>query len=286
MTRCIDAHQHFWKLARGDYRWLTSELGPLYRDFGPRDLAPKLRAHGIASTVLVQAADSLAESQFLLALADANEFVAGVVAWIDFDALDASDQLAALALHPKIVGVRPMIQDIADDTWMLRPELARVFERIAELDLAFDALVKPRHLAHVHELVARHPALKVVVDHAGKPDVASGLHSLGFARWVEDMRRLARHPNVHCKMSGLVTEASANWTVATLAPYVAVLLEHFGAQRLMWGSDWPVVELAGGYDAWRRASEELLGSLRSDERAAVFGGNAQTFYGLSGSMSS
>lgn len=283
MSRRIDAHQHFWRLDRGDYRWLTPALAPLYRDFLPRDLAPKLRAHAIDATILVQAADSLAESQFLLALAEANTFIAGVVVWVDLEARDAVDHLNALARHPKCVGVRPMIQDIADDAWMLKAECDDALRAVAQLGLTFDALVKPRHLPYLIRLAERHPDMKLVVDHGAKPAVAAGRNGSEFAKWRANLKELAQSPRVHCKLSGLVTEAGPEWTTEDLEPFVEVLWETFGGERLMWGSDWPVVELAGGYDVWWSAAHRLLGSLTVEQRDAVFGGNAATTYGLPGS---
>lgn len=280
MSLRIDAHQHFWSLARGDYRWLGPELRPLYRDFGPCDLAPYLAAHGIDATVLVQAADTVAETEFLLEIASARRFVAGVVGWVDFEAADAPDVLARLAQSEKLVGVRPMIQDLADERWMLRAQFAPVFRALIQLDLAFDALVKPQHLKHLAQLLEQHPELRVVIDHGAKPDVAAGRDWRGFAAWRSNLRALAAHPGVHCKLSGLVTEAAPGWTLDDLRPFSDELFAAFSAQRLMWGSDWPVVELAGGYDRWMHAARALGANLHPAEQLALFGASAAAFYGL------
>lgn len=281
MSVRIDAHQHFWELARGDYRWLTPASKGLYRDFGPADLLPRLHVGGIDRTVLVQAADSVAETEYLLALAARHELVAGVVGWVDLEAPDACDVLTRLARHDKLVGVRPMLQDLADDEWLLRPALAPALRALVELDLRFDALVLPRHLRHLRTFVERHPELAVVVDHGAKPRIADGGRAWsGFAAWRAELSALSAFPNVSVKLSGLATEAQPDWHAADLRPFVEVLLDSFGPARCMWGSDWPVVELAGGYERWWDATDVILRALDSRERDAVFGGNAQRFYGL------
>jgi L-fuconolactonase len=270
----IDAHQHFWRIARGDYGWLTPALAPIFRDFGPADLAPILARHGIERTILVQAAPTVAETEFLLAIAHATPFVAGVVGWVDFDARDAPDVVASLAADTRLVGVRPMVQDVADDDWLARPSHAPVFEAIAAHGLVFDALVLPRHLPRLVHVLERHPGLTVVVDHGAKPRIREG----AIAPWRADMATIATHPRAHCKLSGLVTEAPPNAGLDVLAPYIDTLLDRFGPERLLWGSDWPVVELAGGYDHWREISLAALGGLAATERAAVLGGTAERLY--------
>lgn len=272
----IDAHQHFWRLDRGDYGWLTPDLTPLYRDFLPADLEPLRRNAGIRGTVLVQAAPTTAETRFLLGLADTTPWIAGVVGWVDLEEADAPKQLAALREAPAFLGVRPMIQDLPDPAWMLRPTLEPALQILTELGLRFDALVKPAHLGNLVRLLERHPDLRVAIDHGGKPEIRAG----SFDGWARDMTQLARETNAVCKLSGLVTEAAPDWSDQNLQPYVDLLLEAFGPGRLLWGSDWPVVELAGGYEAWRGASLRLLDDLDSRDRAGVLGENARRFYGL------
>ena len=281
MSPRIDAHQHFWKLARGDYRWLGPELTPLYRDFGPADLAPLRARHGIDGSVLVQAADSVAETEYMLALAAQDPTILGVVGWVDFEAKDVADTLERLARNPKLVGVRPMLQDIPDVRWMLRDNLAPAFAALVELNLAFDALVKPPHLPHLVRLVDRHPDLRIVVDHGAKPTISAGERWPARAAWSADLRRLAAHPRLHCKLSGLVTEASRDWSDADLAPFAHELVEIFTPQRTMWGSDWPVVDLAGGYSRWYESAHAVFAGLHAGERRALFGATAAEFYGLS-----
>ena len=278
----IDAHQHFWQLDRGDYRWLTPELGPLYRDFQPADLQPELQAHGIRHTILVQAADSLAETEYLLALADRTPFVAGVVGWVDLAAPAAARDLARLCRHRKLVGIRPMLQDLPEDDWMLRRDLDAAYRAVIEHGLVFDALVKPRHLPHLIRLVDIYPELRVVIDHAAKlPILPLDQTWSQLPRWRRDLTTLAGNPNVACKLSGLVTEAHPAWTAAELRPVAESVLELFTPARVLWGSDWPVVLRNGSYARWWDATQELLQGLRPADRDAILGGNAARVY-LSG----
>ncbi|WGR95595.1 amidohydrolase family protein [Bradyrhizobium sp. ISRA443] len=270
----IDAHHHVWTLARADYGWLTPELAPIYRDFGLADLAPHLAAAGIEGTILVQAAPTEAETAFMLDIAKGAELVRGVVGWIDFDADDAVARIDAIAARELLVGLRPMVQDIADDDWLLRPALTAQCEAMARHHLVFDALVLPRHLPRLMQVVDRHPDLQFVLDHFGKPQLASG----EIAGWKNDVTRLAARANVVCKLSGLVTEAAPNWKVDDLREAVDHVLGCFGPRRMLWGSDWPVVNLAGGYASWFAASESLLADLSADEKAAIYGGNAARIY--------
>ena len=272
----IDAHQHFWKLSRGDYDWMDPSNAVLYRDRSPEDLAPLMEAAGVTKTVVVQAAPTTAETHFLLEIADSTPWVAGVVGWIDLTARDAASQLGDLAQRAKFRGVRPMIQDIEDPDWMLDPVLEPALHALCEHGLCFDALVLPHHLDNLLVLLNRHPDLPVVIDHAAKPRIANG----HFGEWAKAMERIARESAAHCKLSGLVTEASADWETDTLRPYCDHLLSSFGTDRILWGSDWPVVDLAGGYARWRDASLDLLSALEASERSAILGRNAERFYRL------
>lgn len=272
--RRIDSHQHLWEIARGDYGWLTPALGPIHRDFGPGDLTPHLARHGIDATILVQAAPTAAETAYLLAVAARTGFVAGVVGWSDFEAGDAARRIARLARDPLLVGLRPMVQDIDDPLWLQRRALAPAFAALIAENLVFDALLLPRHIVPMLAVLERHPALSVVIDHAAKPDLVAG----DLAGWREGMAALAAHPNTVCKLSGLVTEAAPGWTVETLRPVVAHLLETFGPQRLLWGSDWPVVTLRATYERWFETAQALLAGLTEAERDAVLGGNAERVY--------
>ena len=224
----IDAHQHFWRMDRGDYGWLTPKDHPkIARDFSPAELAPLLAAGRIDKTVLVQAAPTEAETQFLLELAAATPFVAGVVGWVDFEAPDAAARIARLSANSRLVGLRPMIQDIADVEWMLRPELAPALDAMQRGDLCFDALVKPRHLPALAEFLDRYPDLAVVIDHGAKPDIAGS----GLDMWATYIRHIAKSSKAFCKLSGLASEAGPGWSAATLKPYVDVLLESPSGRR-------------------------------------------------------
>jgi L-fuconolactonase len=270
----IDAHQHFWRVDRGDYGWIPPDDQTLYRDYLPADLEPHLAKHGVEGTILVQAAPTSAETDFLLGLAKRTPFVFGVVGWADFDHQGAPSTIARLAENPLLVGLRPMVQDIPDDDWLLRPELDPAFRALVDLGLVFDALVLPRHLSRLLVVLDRYPTLKVVVDHAAKPRVSERR----LAPWRAEIEAVAAHPNAVCKLSGLVTEAGPSWGVEDLRPYVDYLLASFGPDRLIWGSDWPVVNRAGGYELWWRATDELLRSRGPSERTAVLGGNAARVY--------
>ncbi len=273
----VDAHHHVWRLDRGDYGWLTPALASIYRDFGLADLRPLLAPAGIGATVLVQAAPTVAETEFLLHVARASEgLVRGVVGWVDLAANDAVPTLARLANEPMLKSIRPMLQDLPDPEWILREEVGRAVSALAGLGLRLDALVRVPQLPSLLRLVDRHPDLAVVIDHGAKPEISTG----GWEPWACRIAALARNPRVECKVSGLVTEAGPHWTDDGLRRYVDHLLECFGPPRLLWGSDWPVVDLAGGYRRWWKATEKLLSGLPVADREAILGGNALRFYGL------
>ena len=274
----VDAHQHFWRLSRGDYAWLTPELRALYRDFEPSDLAPLLAENNVAATVLVQAAATEEETHFLFALARKHAFIQGVVGWTDFAAPDAAPRIAALAAAGggMLKGLRPMIQDIADPHWVQRPELDAAFAAMIAHDLAFDALVKPAHIPALLARLARHPSLRTVIDHAAKPDIAHG----GFDAWAPLLQRLARETGAYCKLSGLLTEARSGATADDFAPYVEHVFACFGPERVLWGSDWPVLDLASEYSAWLDMARGLVDRHAPGFAAKVFGENAVRFYRL------
>jgi L-fuconolactonase len=270
----IDAHHHLWSLARGDYGWLTPELASIYRDFGLPDLAPQLAAAGIEGAILVQAAPTEAETLYLLDIANNADLVRGVVGWTDFDAADAVARIDALCARKLLVGLRPMVQDVADDDWLLRPALAPLLAAMARAGLLFDALVKPRHLQRLLQVVDRHSYLTFVLDHCGKPALGSG----ETESWQRDIALLAERPNIVCKLSGLVTEAKPDWQLADLRRTVDHVLVCLSPQRVLWGSDWPVVNLAGGYAPWLAATETLLADLSQHEKAHILGGTAARIY--------
>lgn len=273
----IDAHQHFWHPARGDYGWMPEDNETLFRPYGPVDLATEMAATGIARTILVQAAPTIEETEYMLGIADATPSVAGVVGWIDFETPDHRTQLERLAHHPKFKGVRPMIQDIPDPDWMLRDDIAWAYDAIKDLDLTFDALGFPMHLDNFLTLLTRYPDMRVVVDHCMKPQIAQGVE-VGFPEWAAGLRRIADETSAFCKLSGLVTEDGADWSVERLRPYAHHVLEVFGPERVMWGSDWPVCRLRGEYGDWFSAARDLTSHLTDSAQTRIFDGTAREFY--------
>lgn len=272
----VDAHHHLWRLSRGDYGWLTPEVGALYRDVEPADFTPHLKRNGIDRSVVIQAAPTVAETLFLCELARDNPFIAAVVGWVDFADPASRADLERLKALPPFRGVRPMIQDIAEDAWMLRDELTHTFSALVALDLSFDALIQPRHLPHLIELVTRHPDLRLVINHCGKPEIRDWTPGdADFRNWADGMVWLARNSSAFCKLSAMPTRAAPGWTTRTFRPYSEVLLGAFGPERLMWASDWPVLERNGDYDGWLGAARELVD--RRDAEA-VFGTTARRFY--------
>ena len=275
----IDAHQHFWHPERGDYGWMPKDDPVLSRPYAPAELWPQLQAAGVEGTVLVQAAPTVAETEYMLGIADAAPWVLGVVGWVDFEKPSDLAELKRLSGHPKFKGVRPMIQDIPDDGWMLREDVQWAFRALCDLGLRFDALGFPRHLANFLTILKRYPTMQVVVDHCMKPQIRDKSDSQ-FRFWADGMSRIADETAAVVKFSALITEADADWTVEDLRPYVDHVFAAFGAERVMWGSDWPVCRLRGEYADWRAAALELTAGLSDVDRALVYGGTAAGFYGL------
>ncbi|WP_322991662.1 amidohydrolase family protein [Limnohabitans sp.] len=275
----IDAHFHCWQLARADYGWLTSDLAPIYRDVAVADWQQQALAWGVNGGVLVQAAPTAQETTFLLQQAHDNPCVLGVVGWIDMLAPDAVDQVAQCAAQPMLKGLRPMLQDLSDPDWILQPAIQPVLSAMAQSGLVFDALIKPVHIPRILKLTQAHPDLTVVVDHGAKPVI----DALAMDAWAQSITQLARetHPDrVVCKMSGLWTEAPKGQPVEAVRPWCEALLAIWGPQRLLWGSDWPVLELSGTYGAWRKLTLEVLSKLSAHEKNAVLGDNARRTYRL------
>jgi L-fuconolactonase len=268
----IDSHQHFWVPARGDYGWMNGPgLEAIRKPILPSDLAPMLAQCGIAKTVLVQAAPTVHETEYMLGLADATEFVAKVVGWVDFENADDMRQMERLAQHPKFAGVRPMIQDLPDPEWMHGKNVAWAFDAIVDLDITFDALGFPIHLEPFLRLFDRYPKMRIVVDHCMKPRIRDN----AFDDWASGIKKIADETSVFCKLSGLATEASSGWTAASLRPYAGHILDCFGPRRVMWGSDWPVLNLNGSYQSWHEAALDFVLPKGRDH---VFGLTAAAFY--------
>jgi L-fuconolactonase len=272
----VDAHHHLWHPARGDYGWMPPDNPVLSRPYRLAEAEALFRAHGVGQSVIVQAAPTIAETEYMLGIADSSDVVAGVVGWIDFESPDDRRHLERFAAHPKFRSVRPMVQDIADDDWLLRPDIRWAFDAVRDLGLAFDALGFPQHGRRFLEIFQRYPELRVVIDHCLKPRIGEGQFDL----WARDIERIARETSASCKLSGLVTEAGEDCSAAALKPYVDHVLASFGPARVMWGSDWPVCRLRMEYGDWLASAKALTGHLGADERTALFKTNAQRFYRL------
>jgi len=275
----IDAHQHFWRYRPDTHGWISDEMAVLKRDFLPEDLEPLLRARGFDGCVAVQAAQSINETRFLLELAERHAFIKAVVGYVDLLSPDLDGQLELFCEHPRFRGVRHIAQDEPDERWLARPEVVRAVGALRAHGLSYDILVYARQLPAALELAGRLPDQPFVLDHLAKPEIRDGR----LEPWRTQIRRLAEHANVACKVSGLVTEADwRRWTPADFRPYLEVALEAFGPRRLMIGSDWPVCLLAGDYDRVVGLAAGFVASLSADERTAILGANATRFYGITG----
>jgi L-fuconolactonase len=273
----VDSHQHVWKVGLFDYPWMSPDLGVLYRDYAPQDLEAVLSGSGVGRSILVQASNSMEETRWMLSLADAHPFVAGVVGWVDLASGEAGRQLDELRAHPRFSGVRHLVESEADTDWLVRPAVLEGLGELAARGLPFDLLVHTKHLKHVPTIVEACPDLRMVVDHLAKPAIASR----EFDEWATAIERVAAIESLHCKLSGLVTEADhRHWRVDDLRPYVEHALACFGPSRLMYGSDYPVCLLAASYDRVLDACRALLDGLDEVGRSAIFGENAARFYSL------
>ncbi|HEV8098166.1 MAG TPA: amidohydrolase family protein [Gaiellaceae bacterium] len=270
----VDAHQHFWDPELADYPWMTDELASLRRRYAPGDLEPLLRAHGVAGTIAVQARASLDETAALLATAEQAPFVVGVVGWIDLTAADAAGTLAGFG--GRLVGIRHQVHDERDARWLLRDDVQRGLRAVGAAGLAYDLLVRTRELPAALETARRHPELRLVLDHVAKPPLASG----ELDAWAAGVEALSRLPNVTCKLSGLVTEASPSWQADELVSCLRRALDWFGAERCMFGSDWPVCLLAADYGQVLGLVTAALRGASEDERTAVLGGTALATYAV------
>ena len=265
----IDAHQHFWRIGRGDYGWMDDSVAAIRHDRLPADLHPLASSGGVEGTVLVQAAPTLEETLFLLDLAQGEPLVRGVVGWIDLEG-DVDAQLRQID-HPALRGIRPMLQDIPATDWVLRDNVVAGLRKVATRGLRMDVLITPRHLPVIDRLAHLIPDLPMVVDHCAKPTfpVSEG--------WRQGIRALAAHPQVFCKLSGLANEHGPGWSADTLRPVTDHVIGAFGAARVMWGSDWPVLELAGHYEDWLAVAQQLVAPQGHPE---VFAGTAARFYDI------
>ncbi len=280
MDGIVDAHHHFWDPATATYPWMTEAVAPLRRRFDADVLRPELARVGVRGTVVVQARHSLDETRELLETAEATDFVKGVVGWVDLTDPGIADVLAATLAGPNgrwLVGIRHQVHDEADPSWLMRRDVARGLDAVESAGLTFDLLVRPRELPATLGVVREHPALRFVLDHIGKPPIAAGV----LEPWASLISSFGPLPNVTCKLSGLVTEADhATWRPDDLRPYVAKVVDTFGPDRLLFGSDWPVCLLAASYGQVVEALVACLDDLSAPERSAVMGANAVRTYGL------
>jgi L-fuconolactonase len=301
MTSTIDAHQHFWQLGprldRGRYQgravdapprhwnqshfnydWLDKpELAPIRRDYLPPDLKPHLQAEGVDYSIFVQTQHNREETLWAFDLSSDYPFIAGVVGWVDLTSENCESELSEFLSYPKFVGIRHVVQDEPDDDFLIRDDVLRGLKTLEEHGVPFDLLLYVKHLRHVSTLARALPDLPMVIDHLAKPRIKE--HAT--EDWLAPFREASTYPNIYCKLSGMVTEADwRNWTADDLRPYVQAALESFGPDRLMFGSDWPVCELAASYGEVRQALVEALGPISESERSAIFGGTASRFYRL------
>jgi L-fuconolactonase len=273
----IDAHQHFWRHDEREYGWIDDSLAALRRDFLPADLKPELECNGFQGCVAVQARQALEETRWLLELAEHAPFILGVVGWVDLRSPRVRFELESLGRYPELVGVRHIVQSEPDERFLLQPDFLRGIAMLEEFDLAYDILIYGRHLSVAAEFVARFPRQRFVLDHLAKPPIKSG----AIDDWARGIRKLASFPNACCKVSGLVTEADwQKWKPEDLRPYLDVAFECFGASRLMIGSDWPVCTVAGPYSRVMDVMKDYLRKFSAEERDAVLGGNAASFWRL------
>ena len=273
----IDSHQHFWKYDVQRHSWITDEMKVLKRDYLPADLLPELQANGMSGCITVQVDQSEQETQFLLELARQHDVIKGVVGWVDLQSPEISERLRHFSQFEKLCGFRHIVQSEADDGFMLRSEFCRGINALQKYGFTYDILIYSRQLPAALELVTRFPNQPFVIDHIAKPSIRTG----DLAPWAAQMRSLAEHANVYCKLSGLITKADwRNWRVEDFRPYLNVIFETFGPERLMFGSDWPVCLLGGNYRQVKQLIETYISKLSIHQKKAIFGLNAVKFYGL------
>lgn len=273
----IDAHQHFWHFDPVRDSWITEEMAVIRRDFLPQDLEPVLQQHGFDGCVVVQADPSPAENLFQLANARNHDFIKGVVGWVDLWDKDVADQLANLKQYPKLKGFRAILQGAADPALMLQPAFQRGLRQLARFGYTYDILIYANQLRYIPELVAAFPDQPFVVDHLAKPEIKKG----DIAGWRREIQAVAAHENVSCKVSGLVTEADwHHWQPADFRPYLDTVVDAFGPERLLYGSDWPVCLVAASYTQMLNLVQDYFAGFSPAEQDLIFGGNAVKFYGL------
>lgn len=271
----IDSHQHFWSLGRSDYGWLTADMPELYRDYFPEHLLPLLNDNGVDGTVLVQAAPTEQETRYLLDIAQSTPWVKGVIGWLPMDSKQFDLKLTELE-NSDLKGIRPMLQDIDDPDWIIKPELDVSFDQIEESGLVFEALIRSPQWQSLLRRLIKHPDLKIVIDHAAKPDIQNGT----LAQWRDYIKALSEETPAMCKLSGLWGEAGKALSLSDMRPWFDILFEYFGAERIIWGSDWPVLNQVGHYRSWLNQCKSYCSQLTDRERQNVFSDNAIRIYKL------
>ncbi|MCK4879736.1 MAG: amidohydrolase family protein [Bacteroidales bacterium] len=273
----IDTHHHLWNYNLEEYRWMDDSMSVLKRDYLPDELEQELQKAGITGTVVIQARQSLEETRWLLKLADEHWFIEGVVGWLDLRSKGLERELEVFATHSKLVGVRHVIHDEPDDDFMLCPDFIKGIAQLERFDLVYDLLLFPRHLGRAAELVKAFPRQRFVLDHMGKPQIKTGK----IEPWKTELEKLAVHSNVWCKLSGMVTEADHKlWQYKELLPYIETVLNTFGPERIMLGSDWPVCRLAGAYSEVLGIVLKFIESMDETDRTKILYQNAIDCYQL------
>ncbi len=277
--KVIDSHQHFWDPSRGDYHWMPKDNPILNRKYEVKDLSEASGSIDLHKTILVQAAATNAETEYKLQNSESSDLVCGVVGWVNFEDKNQLNQLRIFSNHPKFIGVRPMIQDIPDENWVLNKNFDIFFKSIIDLDLSFDALGFPIHLENFYIIASKYPKLRFVIDHLMKPKIYNNKQE-EFIHWKKGMSKLSRLDNVYCKFSGMVTEACENWDEQDLKPYSDEILNLFTDKKIMWGSDWPVCNLRTNYLGWYNSAINLTNELSLAEKQNIFYNNSINFYKL------
>jgi len=273
----VDAHQHFWIYNQEEYKWIDESMAKLQRDFLPPHLNRVLKRNSIDFCVTVQARQTLQETKWLLELAQNNSFMKGIVGWVDLKSSSVEKDLEQFAVYRNFKGVRHVLQDEDDDRYMLRLDFRQGLRQLEKYGLAYDILIYSRHIKYVSTLVGEFPQQKFIIDHLAKPLIKEGKIEL----WKKDIRKLAKADNVFCKLSGMVTEANWNsWRQEDFVPYMETLLEFFGPNRLLFGSDWPVCTVAAKYEQVLGIVTHFISSLSPAEQACIMGQNAIDFYNL------
>ena len=273
----IDSHQHFWKYDPVKHSWIDDDMAVIRRDFLPSDLKKVYEENGVDGCVAVQADQTLDETDFLLKLADENDFIRGVVGWVDLRSKDVDTVLKKYRSEKKLKGWRHVVQGEPDHNFLMRPEFLRGISYLEKYEYVYDILIFPHQLGATLEFVKQYPHQKFVIDHIAKPYIKDGF----FDGWAVFMQEIAKHQNVHCKLSGMITEAEYDsWTPQQIGPYMDWVLKAFGPERIMYGSDWPVCLVAGNYSQVKKLVTDFIGTLSESEQKAIMGGNALAFYDL------